>query len=112
VPNPDNPDEYHIGREEIQGVATNALPDLNAYNNISKVRQDGQGNYTKEQFINYNSNGEYKIEDKRSTNGTYLGTTKLQGMPPQPLKDGDKIIIPVEEGGKLVQLEVIFKINN
>lgn len=93
-----------IGRDEIQGVATKALPDLNAYKNISRKRADS------EHFIIRSEGNQYTIEDIHSTNGTYLGTTKLGlGVPPQPLKNGDKIIIPIEEYGKMVQLEIFFK---
>ena len=94
-----------IGRDEIQGVAKKALPDLNAYKNISRKRADS------EHFIIHTVGNQYTIEDIHSTNGTYLGTTKLGlGVPPQPLKNGDKIIIPIEEYGKMVQLEVFFKL--
>ena len=96
------------GREEIQGVATKALPDLNAYNNISRVRKDQSGNSYSEHFIIHYEKGEYKIEDLHSTNGTYLNNTKLKGLPPQPLKEGDKVILPIEEFGKMVQMEMIF----
>ena len=106
---PDQPD-FYIGRDEIQGCATKALPDLNAYNNLSKVRKDPSGKVFKEHFIIHNKGNDYTIEDLHSTNGTYLGTTKLQGAGPQPLKDGDKVILPIEEFGKLVQLELIFKV--
>jgi len=96
------------GREEIQGIATKALPDLNAYNNISRVRKDQSGKAYSEHFIIHCANGEYKIEDLHSTNGTYLNNTKLKGLPPQPLKEGDKVILPIEEFGKMVQLEMVF----
>lgn len=94
-----------IGRDEIQGVATKALPDLNAYKNISRKRADS------EHFIIHTLENQYTIEDIHSTNGTYLGTTKLGlGVPPQPLKSGDKIIIPLEEFGKMVSLELFFNL--
>jgi pSer/pThr/pTyr-binding forkhead associated (FHA) protein len=98
----------HYGREEIQAVATKALPDLNAYNNISRVRRDQSGKPYSEHFIIHFADGEYKIEDQHSTNGSYLNNTKLKGLPPQPLKEGDKLILPIEEFGKMVQLELIF----
>jgi pSer/pThr/pTyr-binding forkhead associated (FHA) protein len=95
--------QMRIGRDEIQGCATKALPDLNAYKNISRVRPNS------EHFIIHIAGGKVSIEDLHSTNGTYLGTTKLQGLPPQALKEGDKIILPIEEFGKMVQLELFFK---
>lgn len=95
--------QIRIGRDEIQGCATKALPDLNAYKNISRVRPNS------EHFILHVANGKVSIEDLHSTNGTYLGTTKLQGLGPQSLKEGDKIILPIEEFGKMVQLELFFK---
>lgn len=101
---PSNVDKLRIGRDDIQGAATKSLPDLNAYKNISRKRENS------EHFIIHVDNDQFKIEDVHSTNGTYLGTTKLgQGVPPQPLKDGDKIIVPIEEFGKMVQLEIFFK---
>jgi FHA domain len=99
---------FHIGRDEIQGVATKALPDLNAYKNISRARSNNTGVYS-EHFIIHVNQGKCSIEDQHSTNGTYLGTMKLKGMPAQPLKDGDKVILPIEEHGKMVQLEIFFK---
>ncbi|MHA1585648.1 MAG: FHA domain-containing protein [Promethearchaeota archaeon] len=99
-----NENPFRIGRDEIQGAATKALPDLNAYRNISRKRP------TSEHFIIHNNANQYSIEDTHSTNGTYVGTTKLgPGVPPQPLRDGEKIIIPIEEFGKMVQLEVFFR---
>jgi hypothetical protein len=103
----DNP-KSHYGREEIQGIALKALPDLNAYNNISRVRKDQSGATYSEHFIIHFKDGIYSIEDLHSTNGTYLNNTKLKGLPPQPMKDGDKVILPIEEKGKMVQLEMIF----
>ncbi|WP_457556624.1 FHA domain-containing protein [Candidatus Harpocratesius sp.] len=101
---PPNVSRFRIGRNEIQGAATQALPDLNAYKNISRKRENS------EHFIIHYQNGQYSIEDIHSTNGTYIGTMKLgPGVPPQPLKDGDKIIVPVEEFGKMVQLEIFFR---
>lgn len=101
---PPNVSRFRIGRNEIQGAATQALPDLNAYKNISRKRENS------EHFIIHCQNGQYSIEDIHSTNGTYIGTMKLgPGVPPQPLKDGDKIIVPVEEFGKMVQLEIYFR---
>jgi pSer/pThr/pTyr-binding forkhead associated (FHA) protein len=104
----DNNTVFYFGRDEIQGCATKALPDLNAYNNISKVRKDGNGKVTKSHFLIHVDKNDISIEDITSTNGTYLGTMKLQGNPPQKLKEGDKVILPVEEFGKMVQLELIF----
>ena len=102
IPINDNP--FQIGRLEIQNAATKDLPDLNAYKNISRRRADS------EHFIIHLENNQYLIQDIHSTNGTYLGSTKLgPGVPPQPLKNGDKIIVPIEEFGKMVQLEIFFK---
>ena len=104
IPIPSKDPDFRIGRDEIQAAATSALPDLNAYRNISRKRPNS------EHFIIHCQNGKYTIEDIHSTNGTYLGATKLgQGVAPQPLKDGDKIIIPIEELGKMVQLEILFR---
>ncbi|MHA1775885.1 MAG: hypothetical protein DRO88_03720 [Promethearchaeia archaeon] len=101
---PPNVSRFRIGRDDIQGAATQALPDLNAYKNISRKRENS------EHFIIHYQNGQYSVEDIHSTNGTYIGTMKLgAGVPPQPLKDGDKIIVPIEEFGKMVQLEIIFR---
>lgn len=101
---PPNTSRFRIGRDDIQGAATQALPDLNAYKNISRKRENS------EHFIIHYQNGQYSVEDIHSTNGTYIGTMKLgPGVPPQHLKDGDKIIVPIEEFGKMVQLEIIFR---
>ena len=102
IPIDENP--FRVGRHEIQNGSTIDLPDLNAYKNISRKRPNS------EHFIIHLENDQYLIEDIHSTNGTYLGTTKLgPGVPPQPLKNGDKIIVPIEEYGKMVQLEIIFR---
>lgn len=95
--------ELRLGRDEIQGVATIALPDLNAYKNISRKRSSS------EHFIIKKSGDVVTIEDRGSTNGTYMGTEKITGSSPRTLKDGDKIVLPIEEHGKMVQLEMIFK---
>ncbi|MHA1613125.1 MAG: FHA domain-containing protein [Promethearchaeota archaeon] len=101
---PPTTNKFRIGRDEIQGAATKALPDLNAYKNISRKRDNS------EHFIINLQNGIYSVEDIHSTNGTYLSTTKLgSGVPPQPLKDGDMIIVPIEEFGKMVQMEIFFR---
>lgn len=94
--------ELRIGRDEIQGIATISLPDLNAYKNVSRKRENS------EHFIIRNNNGNITIEDRGSTNGTYLGTDKITGTGPHSLKDGDKFIIPIEENGRMVQLEIIL----
>ena len=93
-----------IGRDEIQGVAKTALPDLNAYKNISRKRDNS------EHFIIRNQNGNVQIEDRGSTNGTYIGSEKITGTGPRDLKDGDSFILPVEEFGKMVQLDLIFRV--
>ncbi len=95
--------ELRIGRDEIQGAAKIALPDLNAYKNISRKRDNS------EHFIIKNQNGNIKIEDRGSTNGTYIGSEKITGTGPRDLKDGDSFILPVEEFGKMVQLDIIFR---
>ena len=95
--------ELRIGRDEIQGAAKIALPDLNAYKNISRKRDNS------EHFIINNQNGNVKIEDRGSTNGTYIGSEKITGTGPRDLKDGDSFILPVEEFGKMVQLDIIFR---
>lgn len=101
-----NQTPFRVGRNEIKEIATKDLPDLNAYKNISRKRAES------EHFIIHEKNGNYLIEDIHSTNGTYLGTTKLgPGVPPQQLKNGDKIIVPIEEFGKMVQLEIFFKLS-
>ncbi len=101
---PPTSNQLRLGRDEIQGAATKALQDLNAYKNISRKRDNS------EHFIINLQNGIYSVEDIHSTNGTYLGTTKLgPGVPSQPLKDGDKIIVPIEEFGKMVQMEIFFR---
>ena len=101
---PPTTNKFRIGRDEIQGAATQSLPDLNAYKNISRKRENS------EHFIIIVQNGVYSVEDIHSTNGTYLGTTKLgPGIPPQPLKEGDKIIVPIEEFGTMVQMEIFFR---
>ncbi|WP_371802025.1 FHA domain-containing protein [Candidatus Lokiarchaeum ossiferum] len=96
--------ELRLGRDEIQGVATIALPDLNAYKNISRKRTNS------EHFILRKKGNVVTIEDRGSTNGTYMGTEKITGTNPRTLKNGDKIVLPIEEHGKMVQLEMIFKI--
>ena len=96
--------ELRIGRDEIQGAAKNALPDLNAYKNISRKRDNS------EHFIIKNQNGNVKIEDRGSTNGTYIGSEKITGTGPRDLKDGDSFILPVEEFGKMVQLDITFRV--
>src|SRR6056297_3510574 len=60
--------ENVYGRHEIQGIAKKALPDMNAYTNISR-----------QHFYLKNENGKVTIEDKGSTNGTYLGAQKITG---------------------------------
>ncbi|MHA1764886.1 MAG: FHA domain-containing protein [Promethearchaeota archaeon] len=95
--------ELRIGRDEIQGVATKALPDLNAYKNISRKRENS------EHFIIRNENGSIKIEDRGSTNGTYIGSEKITGNGPRELRNGDTFILPIEEFGKMVQLDIILR---
>ncbi len=97
--------ELRLGRDEVQGVATIALPDLNAYKNISRKRA------TSEHFLLRKNGNVVTIEDRGSTNGTYMGSEKITNAGPRTLKNGEKIVLPIEEHGKMVQLEMIFKVD-
>ncbi len=77
---------------------------MNAYKNISRKRDNS------EHCIIKNQNGNVKIEDRGSTNGTYIGSEKITGTGPRDLKDGDSFILPVEEFGKMVQLDITFRV--
>jgi Zn-dependent protease/pSer/pThr/pTyr-binding forkhead associated (FHA) protein len=105
-------DVFYIGKDEIKSVASKPLADPSAYDSISRVHKDASGKTIKEHFIIYNNHGKYSIEDKHSTNGTFVGSVSLKGKNSQPLKNGDKIILPVQSKGKLVSLNVIFHLTN
>ena len=66
----------------------------------------------KEHFLLNNSNGSFSIENRHRTNGTYIGSTNLKGAKPYKLKDGDQIVLPVQEKGKLVSLIIVFHLSN
>jgi hypothetical protein len=103
---------FYIGKDEIKSVASKSLPDPKAYESISRVQRDPKGNVIKEHFLLNNSNGSFTIEDRHSTNGTYIGSTNLKGAKPYKLKDGDQIILPVQEKGKLISLIIVFHLSN
>ena len=107
---PPNESKIHVGKRELKRSGTKPLADPNGFNSVSSVRKDAGGNVIKEQFIISNNNGQYNIQDLHSTNGTYLGSAALKQVGVQPLKDGDSIVIPIEENGSLVQLTMIFRI--
>ncbi|MHA1775376.1 MAG: hypothetical protein DRO88_06520 [Promethearchaeia archaeon] len=100
----------HIGKREIINCATVPIKPQE-FSTLSSVRTDNQGEIIKEQFsIQYNSTKkQYYIEDRNSSNGTYLGNLNLKQTGIQLLNPGDKIIVPLERKGKLVQLEIIFQ---
>src|SRR5512136_2061716 len=97
----------YLGKKEIQ-QADNTHMSSAFFDAISSVKQDVSGKVIKEQCILRLHQGKYTVEDLHSTNGTYLGSTNLKYSPPVTLKDGDQIIIPVEENGQLVQLILEF----
>lgn len=99
----------HIGKREIVNSATVPIK-TNEFSTISSVRTDNLGEVIKEQFsIKFNTQqNQFLIEDRNSSNGTYLGEINLKQTGVQILNPGDKIIVPIEREGKLVQLEIIF----
>ncbi len=97
----------YLGKKEIQQADKTNMPS-SFFDAISSVKQDPSGKVIKEQCILRLNQGKYTIEDLHSTNGTYLGSTNLKHSPPVTMKDGDQIIIPVEEKGQLVQLILEF----
>lgn len=107
---PSTQTEMHIGKQEIKNAVTVIPKDGKAFDQISSVRKDAQGQIFKEQFIIYYKNGQYLIEDRGSTNGTYLGGQNLKGLKPQILNDGAVIILGIEDNGKMVQLQINFKV--
>ncbi|MHA1718234.1 MAG: site-2 protease family protein [Promethearchaeota archaeon] len=101
----------HIGKKEIKNSVVNQLTDPNALDSISSVRTDKDTSAViKQQFIISKVKNNYFIEDQNSTNGTYLGNINLKQSPPVQLKNGDEIIVPIEENGKLIQLKIYFRI--
>lgn len=98
----------HIGKKDIKKSATVSV-DPALFSSISSVRKDSKtGLYVKQQFIISLRENRYYIEDLNSTNGTYLGNLNLKQTTPQLLKNGDTIVVPVEENGTLVQMKLIF----
>ncbi|UYP45892.1 hypothetical protein NEF87_002177 [Candidatus Lokiarchaeum ossiferum] len=105
---PQNQHVFHIGKKDIKKSATLSV-DPALFSAISSVRKDPKtGSYVKQQFIISLRGDRYYIEDLNSTNGTYLGNLNLKQTTPQLLKNGDKIIVPVEENGTLIQMDLIF----
>jgi Zn-dependent protease len=101
---------FHIGKQDIQACGSAPLPDPKGFSSISSMRKNASGDVIKEQFIITNNNGSYTIQDLHSTNGTYIGSLDLKKSGTQPIKDGELIVLPIEEHGKLVQLKIYFKI--
>jgi hypothetical protein len=102
--------EFHIGKQDIRDAITIMPKDEHSFDPISSVRKDAQGTVLKEQFIIRYTKGSYTIEDRGSTNGTYLGSKVLKGQPPTALSDGMEIIIPIQDNNQLMQLKMIFRI--
>lgn len=101
----------YIGKREIKDCVVNPLSDPKAFDSISSVRTDKDtGAVIKQQFTITKDKDKYFIEDPNSTNGTYLGNLNLKQTPTAPLKNGDEIIVPLEENGKLQQLKIYFHI--
>ncbi|MCF2139334.1 MAG: FHA domain-containing protein [Candidatus Lokiarchaeota archaeon] len=100
----------HIGKREIVNCATAPI-NPKEFSTLSSVHQDQFGEVIKEQFnIRFDSDSnQYLIEDRNSTNGTYLGNINLKQTPAQILKNGDEIIVPIEKNGKLMQLKILFQ---
>lgn len=108
---PYNQKVIYIGKREIKDCVVNPLSDPKAFDSISSVRKDKDtGAVIKQQFIITKDRDKYFIEDPNSTNGTYLGNLNLKQTPTSPLKNGDEIIVPLEENGKLQQLKIYFRI--
>ena len=72
---PINKDTFHIGRDNFKISTKKPYPTEN-FLPISGVRKDNQGKVTKQQFQITFENGHYYIEDKNSTNGTYIKKKK------------------------------------
>lgn len=109
IPNDQN--IIYIGKREIKESVTKSLGDPLALDSISSVRRDkNSGAVIKQQFILTKKGDKYYIEDPNSSNGTFLGSVNLKQSPPVILKDGDEIIVPIEENGKLIQLKIYFQI--
>ncbi|MHA1518814.1 MAG: FHA domain-containing protein [Promethearchaeota archaeon] len=102
-------DVNHIGKREIINSATVKI-NPSEFSTLSSIRTDNYGEIIKEQFnIKYDPQTKsYYIEDRTSSNGTYLGSLNLKQTQAQKLKDGDAIIVPIERNGQLTQLQLIF----
>ena len=101
----------YIGKREIKNCIVKNLSDPRAFDSISSVRTDKDtGAVIKQQFIISKVKDNYYIEDPNSSNGTYLGGANLKQNPPVPLKNGDEIVVPIEENGELIQLKMYFHI--
>ncbi|MHA1510596.1 MAG: site-2 protease family protein [Promethearchaeota archaeon] len=101
----------YIGKREIKNCVVKQLSDPRAFDSISSVRTDKDtGAIIKQQFIISKVKDKYFIEDPNSSNGTYLRGVNLKQNPPAPLKNGDEIIVPIEENGELIQLKMYFRI--
>jgi len=101
----------HIGKREIKNCVVKQLSDPRAFDSISSVRTDKDtGAIIKQQFIISKVKDKYFIEDSNSSNGTYLRGANLKQKPPAPLRNGDEIIVPIEENGELIQLKLYFHI--
>jgi Zn-dependent protease len=107
---PLNTPQFHVGKQEFKDSLAVLPKDDKAFEPISSVRKDNAGNITKEQFIIRYQNGQYTIEDRGSTNGTYIGSLNLKGKPPTKIQNGMEIVIPIQENNQLVQMKIIFKI--
>ena len=109
IPNDQN--IIHIGKREIKNCVVKQLSDPRAFDSISSVRTDKDtGAIIKQQFIISKVKDKYFIEDPNSSNGTYLRDVNLKQKPPAPLRNGDEIIVPIEENGELIQLKMYFHI--
>ncbi len=100
--------EIHIGRQDIKNSATKTIDEQISLDVISGKRKDQNGAFKKEQFIIYLENDDYYIEDKRSSNGTYIGKNNLKGKGKRKLHPQDEIILPIQKQGKLMQLKLYF----
>lgn len=99
----------HIGKREIVNSAKIKI-DVKEFTTLSSIRRDNTGEVVKEQFnIRYLPKEKcFVIEDRNSTNGTYLGNINLKHIQAQKLSHGDTIIVPIERNGQLTQLQMVF----
>ncbi len=99
----------HIGKQTIRNSTAKGL-DAAFLSPLSRIKQDPDtGQIVKEQFIITRNHGQFYIEDRHSTNGTFLNGMNLRDAIPQLLHNGSEIIVPVENSGKMTQLKIIFR---